>query len=147
VSDNTLNAEAAGRAAMAGAWGAVLPAEAPTADEKLWGMLANVLGLVFLIGPVAVLLLKGNSKFVKFNALQMICWSVVGIAVSVVLGVCFTVLAAVPFVGLLVIRILSPLISLCFLGLLVFLALKANQGILFRLPFIGPFAYGKSYES
>jgi len=131
----------------AGSWGESAAPALPSADEKLWGMLANIAGLFFLVGPIVVLLLKGNSKFVKFYAIQMICWSIIGIALSVVLGVLFTVLAAVPMVGMLVINVLSPLISLLFLGLLIWLTLKANSGLIFKLPMIGPFAYGKAYDA
>ena len=141
-----MQAAAAGLIAP-GSWGESAAPTQPTADEKLWGMLANISGLFFLIGPIVVLLMKGSSKFVKFYALQMICWCFVGFALSIVLGVMFTVLAAVPMVGMLVINVLSPLISLVFLGLLIWLTLKANSGVIFKLPLIGNFAYSKAYDA
>jgi uncharacterized membrane protein len=139
--------KAAAVASLNASWGEMAAPEAPSADEKLWGMLANLLGLFFLVGPIVAFVLKGNSKFVKFYALQMICWNVIAFAFCIVLGTCFQVLAAVPMVGMLVINVLSPLISLVFLAALIILALKANSGVIFRLPLVGQFAFGKAYAT
>ena len=75
IVDLAKDAEVAPAALCLANWGATTPAETLSADEKLWGMLANLLGLCFLLGPIIALVLKGSSKFVKFNAIQMIGWS------------------------------------------------------------------------
>lgn len=126
-------------------WGATTPHETLSADEKLWGMLANLLGLCFLVGPVIALVLKGSSKFVKFNAIQMIGWSLAAFVISsVFMSVGWTMLTAVPSLGMLIFRA-SQLLSLGFLGVLVLLALKANSGVIYRLPVIGAFAHKQAY--
>jgi uncharacterized protein len=132
--------------AMAQPWGPVQPPQPATEDEKLWGMLANILGLVFLIGPIVAYLVKGESKFVKFNALQMIFLQLACLVVAIILGIVFTVLASVPIVGTLVLSVLSPLLSLAMLVGLVLLALKAKEGILYRLPVIGEAARKNVYK-
>lgn len=147
MAGETGNIQATAAESLKSPWGEMAAPEAPNADEKLWGMLANILGLFFLIGPIVALVLKGNSKYVKFYAIQMLCWNVVGFGLGVVLGVLFTVLATVPMIGMLVINILSPLLSLVFLVLLVFLALKANSGVIYKLPAIGEFSFKKAYAS
>ena len=139
--------QSAAAASLHAPWGEMAAPETPMSDEKLWGMLANLLGLFFLIGPIVAYVLKGNSKFVKFYALQMICWNVIAFAFCMVLGTCFHILAAVPLVGMLVINILSPLISLVFLAALIILALKAHSGVIFRLPLVGQFAFRKAYAA
>ena len=118
-------------------WGASAPPSAPTEDEKLWGMLVNILGLFFVIGPLMAWLVKGTSNFVKFNAAQMLLVQAVLFALGVALGVCWQMLSALG--GL--IYPLYGLLQLAFLICLVVLALKAKSGMLFRLPVLGAFAH------
>ena len=143
----SIDAKAAAVEALKEGWGDSAPPSPATEDEKTWGMLANVLGFFFIIGPVIAWFMKGDSKFVKFHALQMILVNVVCFTVGIVLGVCFTVLAAVPMVGWAVVSIVSPLFSLAMLVLLVWLAIKAKGGSLYKLPSIGAFAYKTVYEA
>ena len=128
-----------------GQWGESQPPEPPSEDDKLWGMLANFLGIIWLLGPIAALITKGNSKFVKFNALQMIFLCLVLLPVSFVLGSVFYVLNFVPVVGWLILTVFSPMLSLACLLLIIFLGLKANKGLLFKLPLIGLMAYKNAY--
>jgi uncharacterized membrane protein len=132
--------------AAAQPWGATQPPQAPSEDEKLWGMLANLLGLVFLIGPLVAFFLKGESKFVKFNALQTIFLQLACVVLSIVLGVVFTVLASIPIVGTLILSVIGPLLSLAMLVGLVLLALQAKAGVLYRLPLIGEIARTTVYK-
>ncbi len=127
------------------AWGDSQPPEALSADERLWGMLANLLGIIWLLGPIVALIAKGSSKFVKFNALQMIFLCLVLIPIGIALGIAFTILAFVPIVGWLIISVVSPVLSLASLCLIVFLGIKANNGVLYRLPIIGDMAYKNAY--
>ncbi|MCW8128814.1 MAG: DUF4870 domain-containing protein [Planctomycetota bacterium] len=143
----SVDAKAAAVAAFKEGWGDAAPPVAATEDEKTWGMLANLLGLFFVVGPAIAWFLKGDSKYVKFHALQMILVNLASFAVGIVLGVVFTVLAAVPAVGWTVISIVSPLFSLCMLGLLAFLALKAKNGVLFKVPALGAFAFKTVYPA
>lgn len=126
-------------------WGEIAPPAAATQDEKLWGMLANLTSLV-LIGPLAIFLMKGaESKFVKFNALQMLIVQAIWIALTMVMQVLvFTLVATLPFLATMLIPVFS-LLGLVMLIALVILSMKAYNGVLFRLPGIGQFAYSKVY--
>jgi uncharacterized membrane protein len=141
------NVSEATQTAVAAAWGPVAPPEAPSADDKLWGMLANLLGILWLIGPALAWLLKRDSKFVRFNALQMLLIHAVGLVIGILLGVCLTVLAFVPMLGMLVASVISPLFGLLALALIIFLAIKAHNGIAYRLPVLGPVSFARSYEA
>ncbi len=45
----------------------------PSSDEKLLALLAHVLQLVsWFIAPLVILLVKRESKFVRFHALQVL---------------------------------------------------------------------------
>ena len=143
----SMDAKAAATAAFKEGWGGSAPPVEATEDEKLWGMLANLLGLIFIIGPVIAWFVKGDSKFVKFHALQMILLNVVCFVFGIALGICFSILAAVPGIGWTVISIVSPLFSLAILVLLVFLAIKAKGGSLYKLPALGAFAHKTVYEA
>jgi len=137
---------AAAAAFAVGAWGKTALPSAPNADEKLWGMLANALGLFWLIGPIIALLVKGStSPFAKFNALQMIGWSIVGLAFSIVLQIVATILSAIPIMLTLLLPLFS-LIGLAFLALLIYLCVQAYNGVAFRLPVIGNIAFKMAYE-
>jgi uncharacterized membrane protein len=137
MAENTSSAQAVAAEHLKAPWGSMQPPEAATADERLWGMLANVLAIVVL-GPVVAWLVKGESKFVKFNALQMIFMFVVSIACSIVLTILATVLGAL-------VLPLSGLVSLAFLVALVVVAIKAHGGVIFKLPVIGGIAYKAIY--
>lgn len=142
-----LDAQAEAAAAFNEGWGGNVPPEPVAEDEKLWGLLANLLGLFFVVGPLVAWLVKGDSRFVKFHALQMIFLNLVSFAAGIVLALCLTMLAMVPFVGMLVGTVIGPLFSLAMLVLLVFLGLKAKSGVLFKLPVLGALAYKHVYQA
>ena len=137
--------KAAASEALNAPWGELKPTEELTADEKLWGMLANLLGLFWILGPALALILKGSSKFVKFNAIQMLCWHVVGIAIGFVCMIVSIVLVSIPFIGPLLTGLLFSLLSAASLAVVVLVAIKANSGVIYRLPLIGQFAYKNAY--
>lgn len=141
-----MDAQVEAVAAFKDGWGESAPPAPATEDEKLWGMLANFLGLFFIVGPLVAWFVKGDSRFVKFHALQMIFLNLVGFVVGIVLGICLTMLAMVPFVGMLVGTVVGPLFSLAMLVLLVFLGLKAKSGAIFKLPVLGAYACKSVYE-
>jgi uncharacterized Tic20 family protein len=50
----------------------------PSQDEKTFGLLAHVLGIFAgFIAPLVIFLIKRNSKFVSFHALQALAWHVI----------------------------------------------------------------------
>jgi uncharacterized membrane protein len=49
----------------------------PTQDERNMGLLAHLLQIFTgFMGPLVILLLRQNSRFVKFHALQSLMWQV-----------------------------------------------------------------------
>jgi uncharacterized Tic20 family protein len=50
---------------------------APTQDDRTMAMLAHVLQIfTWWIGPVVIFIVKQDSKFVRFHALQALLWQV-----------------------------------------------------------------------
>ena len=50
---------------------------APTQDEKTMAMLAHILQIfTWWIGPLVIFLVKQDSKFVRFHALQALLWQI-----------------------------------------------------------------------
>lgn len=50
----------------------------PTADERLMALLAHILQIFsWFIGPLVILLVKRDSRFVKFHATQALIWQIV----------------------------------------------------------------------
>ncbi len=50
---------------------------APTQDEKTLAMLAHVLQIfTWWIGPLVIFIVKQDSKFVRFHALQALLWQI-----------------------------------------------------------------------
>jgi uncharacterized Tic20 family protein len=49
----------------------------PTQDERTMGFLAHLLQIFTgFIGPLVILIIKNNSPFVKFHALQALIWQI-----------------------------------------------------------------------
>jgi hypothetical protein len=60
---------------------------APAEDERTFALLAHVLMIVSsFIGPMIIYLVKRDSRFVAFHALQALLWQVAYFAVSMVAG-------------------------------------------------------------
>jgi len=52
--------------------------EAPSADERTMAMLVHLLmAFTGFIGPVVILAVKQDSRFVKFHALQAVIWQAI----------------------------------------------------------------------
>ncbi len=71
---------------------------APTQDERSMAMLAHVL-MIFtgFIGPLIIWLIRKQSKYVSFHALQALWWQILWIGIVLLLivgGVLLTVLGA-----------------------------------------------------
>jgi uncharacterized membrane protein len=95
-------------------------------NDNLTGALAYIpiVALIFLlIEPY------NKNKFVRFHAFQCLFLAVAWIA-------CWFILMVIPIIG----WILLPLVGLGFFILLIVLFIKAYQGNMFRLPFIGDLA-------
>jgi uncharacterized membrane protein len=104
------------------------------------GMADNVAGMlayVTIIPAIIFLILEpyNKSRFVRFHSFQCIFLAVAAIVAHIVLGI----LTVVPFLVLLTFP-LHALVSLGWLIISIFLALKANQGQMYKLPTIGDIA-------
>lgn len=107
---------------------------APTQDEKTWGMIAHLSGLVAglislpFLGPLIVMLTKGKeSSWVEAHAKEALNLQIImtGLIWFGILGSCLIVpliLAFVAGIGALVVSILA--------------AIKANNGEMYRYPAI-----------
>jgi uncharacterized Tic20 family protein len=107
---------------------------APTQDEKTWGMIAHLSGLVAglislpFLGPLIVMLTKGKeSRWVEAHAKEALNLQIImtGLIWFGILGSCLIVpliLAFVAGIGALVVSILA--------------AIKANSGEMYRYPAI-----------
>jgi len=97
------------------------------------GMQANGAALLsYLLGIITGLvffLVEKENKFVKFHAMQSICFSIALFVIS-------TVLVFIPVIE----WILLPLVQLASIVIWVILMVKAFQGVWFKLPIIGKIA-------
>jgi uncharacterized membrane protein len=132
----------------------------PTNDEKTYAMLAHILGIFSgFLAPLIMLLIKRDSKFVLFHALQSLAWHFI----------CFIVLMGGVFITLAILFATGsfpppekspdpPVTFLLFFGAFWLIAmaagissmvlgimygLRANKGEWARYPLIGEFILNK----
>ena len=115
------------------------PAARP-AQATAGGLSDNVAGMLayFTIIPAIIFLVLepyNRSRFIRFHAFQCIFFAVAWTALWIVLNI----IAHVPLFGWLTILI-WPLIGLAGFVIWLVLLLKANQGQMWKLPFIGDMA-------
>jgi uncharacterized membrane protein len=113
------------------------PAAGPAATAGLNDNAAGMLAYVTFIPAIIFLVLEpyNKSRFVRFHSFQCIFICVASLIAHIALGV----LSAIPFFILLTFP-LHALVSLATLILLIFMALKANQGQMYKLPVVGDMA-------
>ena len=117
---------------------AAAPAAAATAQGG--GMTDNVAGMLAYVTiiPAIIFLLVApynRNKFVRFHSFQCIFLTVAWIA----LGIALSIVGAIPVLGWMTLLI-WPVIGLAGLALWVILLIKANQGQMWKVPFIGDLA-------
>lgn len=105
---------------------------APTQDEKTWGMLAHISGLIAsfiglpFLGPLIVMLTKGKeSKWVEAHAKEALNFQITmtGVVWIGIIGSC-----------LIIPLILALVAGLAALVLSILAGLKANNGEMYRYP-------------
>jgi uncharacterized membrane protein len=123
---------APGSGGSTGGGAAPAPAGAGMPDNT-----AGMVAYITIIPAIIFLVMEPYNKrpFVRFHCFQNIFFCVAWIALSIVLSI----IAAIPVIGWLTL-ILWPIIGLGGLVLWVMLLLKANQGQMWKLPFIGDLA-------
>ena len=134
----------AGASACPKCAGAAQPGATTTAggapSAAAGGLTDNVAGaLAYLLIPAIVFLVVepyNKNRFVRFHSFQAIF---VAIA-SIILGIALGIIIQIPFLGWAIGFLLAPLIGLAELILWIVLLLKAFQGQMFKLPFLGDMA-------
>jgi uncharacterized membrane protein len=132
----TCSSCAARAAQSVGGGTAVAPAATPSAG----GLTDNVAGLlayITIIPSIIFLVMEpyNRNRFVRFHSFQNIFFCVACIALSIVMSI----IGMVPMVGLITLFV-WPLLGLGLVVVWVILLLKAYQGQMFKLPFIGDLA-------
>jgi uncharacterized membrane protein len=104
--------------------------------------LGNIICALGLIYSIIVLVTDKTNKLPRFHAMQSILLSAVGAIVGIVINIVVAGVAAAANSGAL--ALLGSLIYLVFvvalLGAVIFAAIKAFQGQIFKLPIIGDLA-------
>jgi uncharacterized membrane protein len=110
-------------------------------EPNIAGLLCYVPCCIGLIFSVVAAIVEKQSKFVRFHAFQ----SLLVHAAAIVLGLGLNVLqiglgmAGLGAVGLLL-SLVGMVVGVAFLGLTIFLMIKANSGEELELPVVGPMA-------
>ena len=100
-------------------------------DEKTFAMLAHILGLIPLIGPLVIWILKRNdSPFVDDQGKEAVSFQFLVIIAAVAVAI----VHAIPFVGCLAV-FLFPVIMVANAIMCIMAGLKAGDGIAYRYPF------------
>lgn len=130
-----------GRPVAAGAGGGVAaaPAPAPVAGAGLSDTAAGALAYVTIIPAIVFLLIEPYNRkpFVRFHSFQCIFFCIAWVVIRIALGFAFGFLGlagAIGFIGV------GGLIGLAFFILWIMLVIKASQGQMWELPFIGSLA-------
>ena len=122
----------------------------PGGGQTSLGMAPNVAGLlcyvpccIGLIFSIVVAIAEKKSRSVRFHAFQSLLLHAACFVLGIGLNVAQIALAAIDLgaVGLLL-GLVSMVIGVAFLGLTIFMMIKANGGEEFELPVIGPMAKG-----
>jgi uncharacterized membrane protein len=110
-------------------------------EPNVAGLLCYVPCCIGFVFAIVAAIVEKQSRFVRFHAFQ----SLLVHAVAIVLGIGINVLqvvlgvAGLGAVGLLL-SLVGMVVGVAFLGLTIFLMIKANAGEEFELPVVGPMA-------
>lgn len=103
----------------------------PEKDEKTFAMLAHILGLIPLIGPLVIWILKRNdSPFVDDQGKEAISFQFLVIIAAVAVGI----LNAIPMIGCFAV-FLFPVVGVANAIMCILAGLKAGEGIAYRYPY------------
>jgi uncharacterized membrane protein len=124
--------------ASVGGGAAAAPAKAPAAAGGLADNVAGMLAYVTIIPAIIFLVMEpyNKNKFVRFHSFQCLFLAVASIAVSIALSI----ISVVPVIGWAIGLLIGLVLPLAFLVLWVLLLIKAYQGQMWKVPFIGDLA-------
>jgi uncharacterized membrane protein len=110
-------------------------------EPNIAGLLCYVPCCVGLVFSVVAAIVEKQSRFVRFHAFQSLLVHGAAIVLGLGLNVAQVVMgmAGLGLVGFLL-GLVGVLVGLAFLGLTVFLMIKANAGEELELPVVGPMA-------
>jgi uncharacterized membrane protein len=110
-------------------------------EPNIAGLLCYVPCCIGLVFSVVAAIVEKQSRFVRFHAFQSLLVHAVAIVLGIGLQVGQVVLgvAGLGAVGLLL-SLVGMVVGVAFLGLTIFLMIKANGGEEFEVPGIGPIA-------
>ena len=101
-------------------------------EENIAGLLSYVLGW---ITGIIFLLIEKENKFVRFHAMQ----SIVTFGALTVISIVLSILAIIPYIGI-VFSIIGWLIGVLGFILWIVLMIKAYQGAMYKVPWAGNMA-------
>ena len=113
------------------------------------GLLPETLAgaLAYFVFPAIVFLLVepyNKNRFVRFHSFQCFGVYLAGAVVVAILRIVGFFLFLIPVVGQPLVWLISMVVALAFFTLLIVLLVKALQGEMFKLPFLGDFAERKA---
>lgn len=113
------------------------PAVATAPPQGMTDNVAGMLAYITIIPAIIFLVMApyNRSRFIRFHSFQCIFFAIAWTALWIVLSF----IAHIPFLGWLTILI-WPLVGLAGFVIWIVLLLKANQGQMYKLPFIGDMA-------
>ena len=122
----------------------------PGGGQTSLGMAPNVAGLlcyvpccIGLIFSIVAAIAEKNSRSVRFHAFQSLLLHAASFVVGIGLNVAQIALAAIDLGSVsLLLSLVGMVIGVGFLGVAIFMMIKANGGEQFELPVIGPMAKG-----
>lgn len=159
IADNVAFCPSCGKATgQAGSAGAAAPQPAPAANYQppppaaaapaaatsapLADNVAGMLAYITIIPAIIFLLIEpyNRNRFVRFHSFQNLFFHAGMVVLGIALAIATAVLHFIPVIGWMVAALLVPL---CWLGvfcLWLLLLIKAYQGQMYKLPFIGDVA-------
>lgn len=125
--------------------GRIPAAPAAPAVATAGGMADNVAGMLayITIVPAIIFLVVepyNKSRFVRFHAWQNIFLHAAAIVMWIALMILTVAASIVPIVGHLIVMLLGLVVWVGFFVVWIVLLIKANQGQMYKLPFIGDLA-------
>jgi len=114
----------------------------PDNDTRMWGMLCHaaslsavVTGIGFILGPLIVWLIKKDEHpFIDECGRESLNFQISMLIYSFVLGLVGGILTII-FIGILILAIGFPILTLVWLVLVIIASIKANSGEVYRYPF------------
>jgi uncharacterized membrane protein len=125
--------------------GRIPAAPAAVATAPATGMADNVAGMlayITIIPAIIFLIVEpyNRNRFVRFHAWQNIFLHLAAIVLWIALMILTVAASVVPIVGHLIVVLLGLVVWVGFFVIWIVLLIKANQGQMYKLPFIGDLA-------